>query len=63
MIRFAKQAFWLIHPKTGEKLEFKPGIAYTVDDELANNWFFSQATFAPDEVKPAEEKPIIKASK
>ena len=46
-----KAAFWMLHPKSGERIEFKPGILYEADDALAEHWFFKSMTVAPEPVK------------
>lgn len=46
-----KAAFWMRHPKSGERIDFKPGLMYEADGALAGHWFFKSMTVAPEPVK------------
>ena len=46
-----KAAFWMLHPESGERIEFKPGVLYEADDALAEHWFFKSMTTQPEPVK------------
>lgn len=46
-----KAAFWMLHPKSGERIEFKPGILYEADEALSEHWFFKSMTTQPEPVK------------
>ena len=46
-----KAAFWMRHPKSGERIDFKPGLMYEADEALAGHWFFKSMTAAPEPVK------------
>ena len=46
-----KVAFWMHHPESGERIDFKPGLMYEADEALADHWFFKSMTVAPEPVK------------
>lgn len=46
-----KVAFWMQHPESGERIDFKPGLMYEADEALADHWFFKSMTVAPEPVK------------
>lgn len=46
-----KAAFWMCHPKSGERINFKPGLMYEADEALADHWFFKSMTVSPEPVK------------
>lgn len=46
-----KAAFWMQHPESGERINFKPGLMYEADEALADHWFFKSMTVAPEPVK------------
>ena len=46
-----KAAFWMLHPKSGERIEFKPGVLYEADEALSEHWFFRSMTTQPEPVK------------
>lgn len=46
-----KAAFWMCHPKSGERINFKPGLMYEADEALADHWFFKSMAVAPEPVK------------
>ena len=46
-----KAAFWMPHPESGQRIEFKPGVLYEADDALAEHWFFKSMATQPEPVK------------
>ena len=46
-----KAAFWMLHPESGERIEFKPGVLYETDEALDEHWFFKSMTTKPEPVK------------